>query len=169
VCNTGSISKTFVSNGILILEEQGLLLLEDEIKKYFDDFDNEQVAGIVKIKHLLSHTSGLSDLRNVRDNFEFYLTAKDKENFEPLKHADSLNFEPGEKFQYSNPAFNGLALIIEKLSKQKWQIFIEDNIFEPAGMTNSKITDGAYPQDCYYARSHTSTCRYYVYRHCWVY
>ncbi len=67
----------------------------------------------MQIKHLLSHSSGLPDNRKVDENIEFYLTAKDTENFAPLKLADSLNFQPGEKYEYSNPAFNGLALIIE--------------------------------------------------------
>ncbi len=117
--NLGSVSKTFVSNGILILNEQGLLSLDDSLAQYFDDFINSDIARKVKIKHLLSHTSGLPDIRNVSDNFDFFLTAKDEENFAPIKLADSLNFEPGEKFEYSNPAFNGLALIIEKVTGQK--------------------------------------------------
>src|SRR5512133_2826259 len=145
--NLGSVSKTFVSNGILILNEQGLLSLEDSLSQYFDDFKNSEIAGKVKIKHLLSHTSGLPDIRNVSDNFDFFLSAKDEENFAPIKLTDSLNFEPGEKFEYSNPAYNGLALIIEKVSGQKWQKFISDSIFAPAGMFTSKITDGAYPQE----------------------
>lgn len=144
--NTGSISKTFVSNGILILKERGLLSLEDSIYKYFDDFDNKDIAKNITIKHLLSHTSGLPDLRNVEENEEYYITAKDAENFEPLKHTDSLNFESGSKFQYSNPAYNGVALIIEKLSNQPWQKFIEENIFKPSNMIESKITNGPYPQ-----------------------
>lgn len=145
--NLGSVSKTFVSNGILILKEQGLLSLEDSLSLYFDDFTNKDIARTVTIKHLLSHSSGLPDIRNVSDNFDFFITAKDEENFEPLKYADSLNFKPGEKFEYSNPAFNGLALIIEKLTGQPWQRFIEDKIFKPSGMATSKITDGAYPQE----------------------
>jgi CubicO group peptidase (beta-lactamase class C family) len=147
IFNTGSISKTFVSNGILILEGAGLLSKDDSIDKYFSDFDNKEIAKKVKIKHLLSHTSGIPDLRKVAEEIEFYLTAKDVENFEPLKHADTLNFEPGEKFEYSNPAYNGLALIIEKVSNQKWQKFIEEKIFKPAGMNHSRITDGPYPED----------------------
>ena len=147
IFNTGSISKTFVSNGILILEEAQLLSIEDSIYMYFNDFDNKEIAKKIKIKHLLSHTSGIPDLRRLNENKEFYLTAKDKENFEPLKRVDSLNFEPGEKFEYSNPTFNGLALIIEKLSNQKWQNFIEEKIFKPSGMNHSRITDGSYPQD----------------------
>jgi CubicO group peptidase (beta-lactamase class C family) len=145
--NLGSVSKTFVSNGILILYENGLLSLDDSIYKYFNDFRNQDIAKSVRIYHLLSHTSGLPDNRNVDDNFEFFLTAKDEENFAPLKLADSLNFNPGERFEYSNPAFNGLALIIEKVSGEQWQKFITDSIFLPSGMVLSKITDGPYPQE----------------------
>ncbi len=144
--NTGSISKTFVSNGILILKERGLLSLEDSISMYFNDFSNKDIANKVKIKHLLSHTSGLPDNRKIDENIEFYLTAKDRGNFASLKLADSLEFQPGEKFKYSNPAYNGLALIIEKLTKDKWQKFIIENILKPSNMDNSKITDGDYPQ-----------------------
>ncbi len=144
--NTGSISKTFVANGILILHERGMLSLEDNIHKYFDDFDSADLAKKITIKHLLSHTSGLPDLRNVRDNEEFFLTAKDKANFEPLKRTETLNFESGAKFQYSNPAYNGLALIIEKVTNQTWQDFIEENIFRPSGMSESTITNGPHPQ-----------------------
>lgn len=145
IFNTGSISKTFVANGILILEQDGLLSIDDKLSKFFDDFDDNSIAEKITIKHLLSHTSGLPDLREVSENTEFFLTAKDTENFEPLKRSTVLNFEPGEKFEYSNPAYNGLALIIEKLSKQRWQSFIEERIFKASGMTNSRITDGAYP------------------------
>src|SRR5690606_1458398 len=145
IFNTGSISKTFVSNGVLMLEEANLLSLEDSLYQYFEDFDQDDIAKKVKIKHLLSHTSGFPDSRKVDENFEFYLTAKDEENFQPIKHTEALNFEPGKEFDYSNPAFNGLALIIEKITMQKWQSFIHDKIFMPSGMTHSKITDGAYP------------------------
>ena len=146
IFNTGSISKTFVSNGILILEESGLLSTEDTIDKYFTDFDNPRIAGKTQIMHLLSHTSGLPDLRKVKEEREFYLTAKDRDNFEPIKHVQEFNFEPGTQFEYSNPAFNGLALIIEKVTGQKWQRFIVEKIFTPSDMGQSRITDGPYPE-----------------------
>ncbi|MEP3208726.1 MAG: serine hydrolase domain-containing protein [Maribacter sp.] len=144
--NTGSISKTFVSNGILILQERQQLSVENKITEFFDDFDSPHIIDDIRIKHLLSHSSGLPDLRRVNEKFEYFLTAKDAGNFEPLKRVHKLHFEPGEKFEYSNPAYNGLALIIEKLTNDKWQKFIVSNIFEPAGMKNSKITDGSYPE-----------------------
>lgn len=145
--NIGSISKTFVAYGILQLVEEKLVSLDDSIYEYFPDFDNPQVAKKVRIKHMLSHTSGLPDIRDNYGDSTFYLGAKDTENFEPLKRAQSLNFEPGEKFEYSNPAFNGLALVIEKVAELKWQEYIRDNIFIPSGMLTSTITDGSHPEE----------------------
>lgn len=144
--NLGSISKTFVSNAILILQEQGKLSVEDSLYKYFSDFKNKSIAQKVKIKHLLSHTSGLPDNRQVWKDTVFYLSAKDQENWAPVTQTDTLVFETGEHFEYSNPAYNGLALIVEKVSGMKWQQFIAENIFKPSNMLTSTITDGPHPQ-----------------------
>ncbi len=143
--NLGSISKTFVSNGILILQEQGKLSVEDSVIKYFPKFKNKGIAQKVKIKHLLTHTSGLPDTREVSKDSIFYLTAKDAENWYPITQTDTLEFEPGSKYKYSNPAFNGLALIIEQVSGMKWQDFISEKILNPSGMERTTITDGAHP------------------------
>ncbi len=144
--NLGSISKTFVANGILILQEEGKLSVEDSLIKYFPDFKNKEIASKVKIKHLLTHTSGLPDNRQVSKDSVFYLTANDMQNWYPVTQTDTLEFEPGSKYNYSNPAYNALALIIEQVSKQKWQDFIRERIFIPTGMTTSTITDGAHPE-----------------------
>lgn len=144
--NLGSISKTFVANAILILATEGKLSLEDPLVTNFPDFKNKDIARKVKIKHLLTHTSGLPDNREVSKDTVFYLTAKDAENWYPVTQADSLLFEPGSRYEYSNPAFNGLALIIEKVSGMKWQQFITARILQPASMSTSTITDGAHPQ-----------------------
>jgi CubicO group peptidase (beta-lactamase class C family) len=144
--NLGSISKTFVASAILILQERGKLSVEDSLSRYFPAFKNKAIARQVKIKHLLTHTSGLADNRRVNDDTVFYLTARDAENWYPETQLDSLSFAPGSRFEYSNPAYNGLALIVAQVSGQKWQTFVKENIFDPAGMTTSTITDGAYPE-----------------------
>jgi CubicO group peptidase (beta-lactamase class C family) len=146
LANVGSISKTFVAYGILILQKEGKLSIEDPILQYFPDFEQPAVVQNITIRHLLTHSSGLPDGRNVAADSIFYLTAKDLENFAPLKKTKALHFEPGTRFEYSNPAFNGLALIIEQVSGQKWQQFIHERIFKPAGMSRSVITDGAFPE-----------------------
>ena len=144
--NLGSISKTFVANAILLLAERGKLSLEDKLLKYFPEFRDKSIAQKVTINHLLTHTSGLPDIREVARDTVFYLTAKDSANWYPITQTDSLLFEPGPQFEYSNPAFNGLAVIIEKVSGMKWQEFISANIFKVAGMRNSTITDGPHPE-----------------------
>lgn len=144
--NLGSISKTFVAYGILILQSQGKLSVEDSLSRYFPGFKHKAFADKIRIKHLLTHTSGLPDNRPVSTDSVFYLTADDAQNWYPVTQADSLEFEPGTRYHYSNPAFNGLALIIEKVSGQKWQSFIAASIFQPSGMLTSTITDGAHPQ-----------------------
>ncbi len=144
--NVGSISKTVVAYGILKLAADNKLSLEDDLYKYFPDFKSKDIAQKVKLYHLLTHTSGIPDSRKVRDEKEFYITAMDEENFAPLKETRKLEFEPGTKYKYSNPCFNGLALIIEKVSGMKWQDYIKQNIYEPAGMKTSDITAGSHPQ-----------------------
>jgi CubicO group peptidase (beta-lactamase class C family) len=104
------------------------------------------IAKKIKLYHLLTHTSGLPDIRKVQEDSVFFLTAKDEENWAPILQADSLEFEPGERFNYSNPAFNGLALIIQKVSGMKWQDYIKEKIMKPSGMNTSTITDGPYPE-----------------------
>jgi len=146
IFNLGSISKTFVANGILILQEEGKLSVDDPLSKYFPEFKSTEIADRVTIMHLLTHTSGLPDNRPVSENPEFFLTAKDYENWAPVTQAENLVFEPGSRYEYSNPAYNALALIIEKVSGQKWQDFIAERIFKPAGMATSTITDGPHPE-----------------------
>lgn len=144
--NIGSISKTFVSNAILMLQEEGKLSVEDSMDKYFPDFKNKAIAKKVKIKHLITHTSGLQDNRETKTDSIFYLSAKDAENWYPTTQAENLNFEPGTRYEYSNPAYNALALIIEEVTGMKWQNYVEDKIFKPAGMETSTITDGPHPE-----------------------
>ncbi len=144
--NLGSISKTFVAYGILMLRDEGKLLLNDPVGKYFPHFKNQEIASTVTLQHLLTHTSGLPDIRRIAEDSVFYLTARDRENWEPILKADSLLYEPGSQFEYSNPAFNALALIIEQVSGEKWQDFIAERIFKPSNMITSTITDGPHPE-----------------------
>jgi CubicO group peptidase (beta-lactamase class C family) len=128
------------------LAEEGKLSLNDSLYKYFPDFKNADIAKKIRLYHMLSHTSGLPDnRRNLLDSV-YLLTAKDAENWAPIMKNDSLLFEPGSHYEYSNPAFNGLALIIEKISNRKWQEVVKEKIFTPSGMKTSVITDGPFPE-----------------------
>lgn len=143
--NLGSISKTFVANAILILQEEGKLSVEDSLIKYFPDFKRKEFATMVKIKHLLTHTSGLPDNRQVERDELFYMRAKDADNWHPVTQTNHIVFQPGTRYEYSNPAFNALALIVEQVSGMRWQSFVEERIMKPSGMVHSTITDGPHP------------------------
>jgi CubicO group peptidase (beta-lactamase class C family) len=77
--NLGSISKTFVANAILMLQEQGKLSVDDSLILYFPEFKNKDLAARVKIRHLLTHTSGLPDNRKVSKDTVFYLSKRRRE------------------------------------------------------------------------------------------
>jgi CubicO group peptidase (beta-lactamase class C family) len=95
--NLGSISKTVVAYGILKLAAEKKLSLNDDLFKYFPDFKDPAISKQVKLYHLLTHTSGLPDSRKIEEERKFYLTAKDEENFAPLKQTDRLEFAPGTR------------------------------------------------------------------------
>jgi len=143
--NVGSISKTFVAYGILNLALDGKLNLQDSLNKFFPNFKNRDIGNKVRIFHLLTHSSGLPDIRPVQRDSIFFLTADDAQNWAPILENDSLNFEPGTRYQYSNPAFNALALIIQQVTGLKWQDYIKIKIFTPCRMATSTITDGPHP------------------------
>lgn len=122
--NVASITKTFIAYGILILQKQGKLSLEDSINNFFP-IKLSKETGNVKIKHLLTHTAGLPDLPG--------------DEKEILKKIDKPEFEPGSNYKYSEVSYKILTMIIEKVTNDKWHTFIQKSIFEPAGMINTKI------------------------------
>lgn len=143
--NTGSISKTFVAFAILHLAREGKIDLQDSLIKYFPAFKQKDIGQKVRIFHLLTHSSGLPDNRPVQQDSLYFLTANDEENWAPILNNDSLNFEPGTRYQYSNPAFNALALIIQQVTGIKWQDYLKIKIFSPNRMNTSTITEGPHP------------------------
>src|ERR1044071_545182 len=74
--NVGSITKTFVSNTILVLADEGALSLNDSLANYFPGFKKPKIANQVRLHHLLTHTSGLPDNRRVFLDAPFLITAK---------------------------------------------------------------------------------------------
>lgn len=130
--NIASVSKQFTATAILKLQDQGKLSIEDSLPKYFPEFKSD-IWGKIKIKHLMSHTSGIPDERP-RDDRNFVLTATDMESIQYMKDLDHLHFEPGTEYEYINPTFQLLYAIIEKVSGMSFEQYMKDNIFTPADM-----------------------------------
>jgi len=140
VFSIASITKSYTALAIMMLEERGKLSYSDKLSKYFPEFPmySEQIT----IKLLLTHTSGIIDYLNrglkLQDNLPI-LTNQIVLN--SLINEQTLDFQPGTKYSYSNSNYVLLALIIEKVSGQSYQEFLKENIFIPLGMNHTYVID----------------------------
>lgn len=133
--NIGSLNKLITKIAIFQLLQKGLLDLEDLVGKYLPDFPRD-IATKVRIKHLISFTSGMGDYFN--EKLEASLgKLRSISDFVPLFIDDPLQFEPGEKMEYSNAGYVVLGRIIEVISGKDYYEYIRENIYEPAGMKDS--------------------------------
>lgn len=135
-----SITKQFTAAAILILEEKGLLKVEDSLKKHFPewaDFNDK-----ITIHHLLTHTSGIFNYSNEPGAHKgYYRIHHEKSDLIKKVMNKPLDFEPGTQWNYSNTGYYLLGLLIEKLSEKTYSEFLMSNIFEPLGMFNTGIDD----------------------------
>ncbi len=136
-----SLSKQFTAMAVMMLEEQNKLTYEDKLSKYFPEFPS--YANNVTIRNLLNHTSGIPDYFSL-DIVHPGLTNKDVLN--GLLKQDSLQFRPGDKFEYSNSNYVLLAMITEKVSGISLSTFMKKNIFGPLGMNNTLLYDTLKPE-----------------------
>lgn len=138
-----SVTKQFTATGLLLLVRQGKLALEDDVRKYFPELPN--YGRIITIRQLLTHTSGLKDWRNVT-----YLTSwptgyrlmNQAFALDMIFRQSNLNYEPGDRFSYTNAGYDLAAKLIEKLSGVSFSRFVQDSLLIPAGMKRSFIRKG---------------------------
>ena len=149
----GSTAKTFTSTLILMLENESKLSLKDTIGTYIPDYPHGQVT----IEQLLSHQSGIPNYLQNTDHilrvFEEELTTKEwVETF----GKDTLDFDPGTDFKYSNTGFLLLAHIAEVVTGEDFAFLLKAKIFDPLGMKDTYSgTPGAgriVPRGYYYGR-----------------
>ena len=131
----GSITKQFTAASILLLEERGKLKIDDPIKKYLPD---APVAwDKITIYHVLTHTAGIPSYTNSPDYNKLRPFPHTPEQIVALFRDKPLEFEPGLKMAYSNSGYILLGYLIEKISGQSYQDFVQKNIFTPLGMKDS--------------------------------
>jgi CubicO group peptidase (beta-lactamase class C family) len=137
----GSVSKQFVTMCVLLLEEEGKLSLDDNIRKYLPEFPDYGTP--VTIRHLIHHTSGIKDYLSLwGESGRSYLDYMDEDEvYRMICAQDELNFNPGEKHSYSNSCYFLLWFIIERTSGTTLKQYAKDNIFEPLAMNNSHFHD----------------------------
>ena len=138
VFDLASISKQFTATAVMLLKRRGLLSLDDELTKFFPEVPFPGVT----VYHLLTHTGGLPDYMDW-----CYQTATAEHTIPKndiiirflCESGEKAEFQPGEKWEYSNTGYCVLAQIVEKVAGEPFETFLEKNIFEPAGMTATKV------------------------------
>lgn len=136
-----SLTKQFTAAAILIMEERGMLRVEDSVNFYFPECDN--LDSRVTIHHLLTHTSGLFNYSNLPDSQKtFQRMSHNKADLLKMFSDMPLDFEPGTQFNYSNTGYFFLGMLIERLSGVSYHQFLMDNIFRPLEMYDTGVDDG---------------------------
>jgi CubicO group peptidase (beta-lactamase class C family) len=133
----GSTSKAFASLSILMLANQGKLSLDDPVRKLAPEvwFENRwESTDPVRVVHLLEHTTGWDDM-----HYREY--AKDtppamglREALDYDHHSRISRWRPGTRMAYCNSGPAVAAYIVEKLTGQRFEDFVEQNLFRPIGM-----------------------------------
>jgi len=135
VFDIGSTSKQFTAASIVLLEKQGKLSVNDDIRKYLPEIPD--YGHRITILHLLNHTSGLRDYLTLFElagiNIDSVTT--DEDALEIIAGQKALNFEPGSEWLYSNSGFFLLSVIVKRASGKTLAEFAAENIFSPLQMT----------------------------------
>ena len=131
----GSVTKQFTAASILLLEERGKLKVDDPVKKYLPGAP--AAWDKITIYHLLTHTSGIPSFTGFADYAKLEPFATTSEQLVSRFRDKPLDFEPGEKWQYSNSGYVLLGHLIEKITGESYEKFVRENIFTPLGMKDS--------------------------------
>ena len=142
IFESGSVAKQFTAASLVLLQQEGKLSLDDPVKKYIPELPD--YGAPLTIRHLLNHTSGLRDWGTVMS-----LTGAGRGDrvitqdlaLDVITHQRALDFTPGAEYSYSNSGYNLAAIIVERISKQKFPAFVAEHLFKPLGMNNSSWRD----------------------------
>lgn len=136
--NLGSMNKMFTAVAVMQLVEEGSLNLEEPISTYVDEtWLPREITHRVTIHHLLSHTSGLGSYFNETFMNDSRARYRELADYKRLVQGDSLAFEPGERFRYSNTGMLLLGVVIESVTGRSYFDVVRERIYDPAGMVNS--------------------------------
>ncbi len=142
----GSVSKMFVSLAVLLLVEEGKLSLDDRLSDLAPEISYENPwaeTHPVRVVHLLEHTTGWDDLHlpEYAHNVTPPVSLKEGLDFHP--HSRVSRWAPGSRMSYCNSGPPVAAYIVEKLSGQDFEAFVQENFFDPLGMRAASYYENA--------------------------
>jgi len=142
IFESGSVAKQFTAAALVLLQLDGKMSIDDPVRKYIPELPD--YGSPLTIRNLLNHTAGLRDWGTV-----ISLTGAGRGDrvinqdlvLDIITHQRALDFTPGSEYSYSNSGYNLAAIIVERVSKQKFPDFVEARLFKPLGMKNSSWRD----------------------------
>lgn len=134
VFQVASVSKPFTSAAIMLLAEEGKIDLHAPLTAILPGYPN---GDRLTIHHLLTHTSGIPNINDFPEYEELQHKPHTPAELVAYFRGKPLEFEPGERYSYSNSNYNLLALIIEEASGLGYGAFLQDRIFAPLGLANT--------------------------------
>jgi CubicO group peptidase (beta-lactamase class C family) len=141
----GSTSKAFVSLSILLLVNQGKLTLDDPVRKLAPDvwFENQwEATDPVRVVHLLEHTTGWDDI-HLREYAKDAAGMSLRDGLDYDHHSRTSRWRPGTRMAYCNSGPPVAAYIVEKLTGQRFEDFVEQNLFRSIGMKTATYFESA--------------------------
>ena len=142
ITEAGSVSKQFTAAAILLLEQQGKLSLDDDVRKYVPELRDYGYK--ITLRHMMQHKSGLKDWGSIAAIAGWPRSTKTYNNDDALyiiSNQKTLNYKPGDEYLYSNSNYNLFAIIVQRVSGMSLAEFTRKNIFEPAGMKHTQWRD----------------------------
>jgi CubicO group peptidase (beta-lactamase class C family) len=134
-----SVTKPFVGTAVMQLVEQGKVDLDQPIQRYLPYFHlKDPRAASITVRQMLSHTSGMPDV----DDYEWEKAVADEGALERYVRSLSdreLIAAPGERFSYSNMAYEVLGHLIAKVSGETFEGYVKAHILAPLGMKDSTV------------------------------
>lgn len=137
VFQSGSIAKQFTAAAVMILVEEGKLSLDDKVSKYFTDTPESWKN--ITVRHLLTHTSGMGDYPPDLD-LRRDLT---EEEYLAIIKSVPLAYATGTTWDYSNLGYVTLGILIRKITGKFYGDFLAERVFQPLGMTTSRVISEA--------------------------
>ncbi len=140
--HVASVSKQFTAFSVALLAREGKLNLDSDVRSYLPwvpQFDE----GVITVRHLLLHTSGLRDQWSLftLGGQEMQSRLRQQQIINLVKRQKALNFKPGAEYSYSNTGYTLLAEIVKAVSGQTLRQFTAERIFQPLGMTQTFFFD----------------------------
>ena len=131
-----SMTKPITGTAILMLQDEGKLNVADPVANYLPEFANLKTPSgkpaNLTITQILTHTSGLGEASGSDAQ-----KAKTLADLVPLWLAAPMQYEPGEKWKYTQSGINAAARIVEVVTGMTFDVFLQKRLFDPLGMKNT--------------------------------